>query len=977
MLGGLALSEVKQNGMKPNEVKLNKVKLNKVKLNKVKLNKVKLNNVKMSTAGAKSCKETQIGKKYLEQKKKNSTQNKESKNQRCNKKKKRNMRSKLFVTLFTTCLVTLSSVQGREYFSGFVNKKLKNLLQCNLVAYYNLRDHGPDPNSFLDFLGEPEQFYWFVEHYLSVPFTIPSHLKDKKEHNFSSCSNRSWVSEFLRKYEEPDIKELMTYLDKEQKVFFSYNFENQEPVAKYTSFTIKEFHKYCILPPLIETNIKLKDKNGLLSFQLNRQEYKVFLTSIGTPISALKKLYQSMEDGERKNIVKNILENERTSKVFVNCPVYTIKLHYTKECDSQPNVLKCLDNYIKKLCDNRFAGKEKGTFCDDLLFLFDALQQPYVDYFKKFLSRDDVHLVKPQSVWGFPMFTKYKPRDLKNPNNNIPLDVFKVLSNKNKLFLSFFDEIPKSPYYIDENPGLIRLSEFASSIFDKLNRFFYAFKKKGHRISPVSVKELSHNISDYSFKHDTSNIECKNVKKSLNLDLETEVAKAMAVQQICKTIENLIMTRGNTDNLLKTDTAFVHKGFRMQCILIATHVEAYNITRQLLNMESMLSLTRYTSLYLHKFFKSVTHLKGNFLYEHPTAIRHARICGRAVLHVPAVLYRRNIYIAETFLSLYLGLSNLVSSNPSSPFFEYSIIEFLISYFNKDPEKFILYLFSIVSVLHINVYYYEQLYCHHKQQFEILRSKMIHPNIANRILENLKSLLKSTRYMRMRSFYMKIENEDLFDKRKVFDVLYAYDEFLSSAEAQQKATVEDMSDEPVDLETTNDGIGFRKEDIIFEADQGSLESIEEELEGGSEGIDADQGKKAVEYLKMVPDEEKANLADRNKELELDLYKYIGTINQSTAEVGTVSRHTPTPPPSTGDNTSEGKPAKAASKGINFRLGQIGKHFKKFKTKDSSKLKKGADFYESTFALNETPEESTSEATGSNSNASLKVIPEGEE
>lgn len=244
-----------------------------------------------------------------------------------------------------------------------------------------------------------------------------------------------------------------------------------------------------------------------------------------------------------------------------------------------------------------------------------------------------------------------------------------------------------------------------------------------------------------------------------------EVVKGVAAQKICKIIEHLILKKGNKEKSGKKEIDDIYKGFRMQCILIATHVEAFNIIRQLLNMESMLSLTRYTSLYLHKFFKSVTTLKGNFLYENPSAIKHARACGRAVLHVPAVLYRRNIYLAETFLSLYLGISNLVSSNPSSPFFEYAVIEFLVYYFNKDPEKYLLYLFSIVSVLYINMYYYEQLFCHHKEQFELLRSKMIHPNIADRILENIKSLMKNPRYTKMRSFYLKFENDNLFDKRK--------------------------------------------------------------------------------------------------------------------------------------------------------------------------------------------------------------------
>ncbi|GAB65630.1 rhoptry protein [Plasmodium cynomolgi strain B] len=861
------------------------------------------------------------------------------------------MRSKLFVTLFITCLVTLSYVQvlGKEHFSGFVNKKLKNLLQCNLVAYYNLRDNGPDPNSFLDFVGEPEQFYWFIEHYLSVPFSIPKNMKNKKGNNFKSCVNRSWVSEFLRKYEEPDINELMKFLDKEQKVYFSYTFENVEPVAKYTSFPLKEFHKYCILPPLIETNIKQKDSGKMLSLQLNREEYKIYLSSVGTPMSALKNLYLSMEDGEKKGILKNIVETKGTNDVFVNCPVYDLKLHYNKECGSQPNILKCLDNYIKELCERRISG-------------------PYVQNFKKFLTRGDVHLVKPQSVWGIPLFTTYKPRDIQNSKNNVPSDVFKVLSSKNKLFLSFFDEIPKSPYYMEESQPLIKLSDFASSIFDKLHRFFYAFKKKGNEISPVSIKELIHNISDFSLKHDT--IECKAVKKSLNLDLEVEVAKGVAAEKICKIIEGLVLIKGKKEKSVKKQMDDVHKGFRMQCILIGTHVEAFNIVRQLLNMESMLSLTRYTSLYLHKFFKSVTNLKEKFLYENPIAIRHARACGRAILHVPAVLYRRNIYIAETFLSLYLGLSNLVSSNPSSPFFEYAIIEFLVSYFNKGSEKFLLYLFSIVSVLYINIYYYEQLYCHHREQFELLRSKMIHPNVAERILENIKTLMKSPRYTKMRSFYMKFESEDMFDKRKVFEVLYSFDEFLNSSDAQQKAKMQDISDESIDLDTTSDGIGLRKEDLFFESEQGSMESVDD-MEEGLEGVDTNQRKKAAEYLKMVSDEEKANLADKNKELELDLYKYIGTLNQASLGVGTISSHSPSTAARMGLSSAGSGAIRPASKGVNQRLAQMGKDLKRMKGKDASKLRKGADFYESTVSLNQAPsDESTSEGKGSNTNVSIE-------
>ncbi|GAW80118.1 high molecular weight rhoptry protein 3 [Plasmodium gonderi] len=886
------------------------------------------------------------------------------------------MQRKLFVTLFTTCLVTLPSilVHGKEYFSGFVHKKLKNLLQCNFVAYYNIGNNGPDPNSFLDFVGEPEQFYWFIEHYLSVPFKIPKHLKNNKIHNFSSCKNRSWVSEFLRKYEEPDIYELMKFLDKEQKLYFSQNFENIEPVAKYTSFSFKEFHKYCILPPLIETNIKKKDKGGFLSYQLNEEEYKIYLNSLGSPISALKNVYSHMEDGERKSLLMNIVEMEDSNEVLVNCPVYDLKLHYNKDCGSEPNILKCLDNYIKKLCKRRIAKREHGTFCDHLLFLFDALKEPYVENFKKFLKRNDVHLVKPQSVWGVPLFNTYKPRDIKDPKKNVPADVFKVLSSKNKLFLSFVDEIPNNPYYVEESQPLVKLSSFTSSIFDKLHRFFQIFKKQGKAISPVSVKELSHNISDFSFKRDTSDIECKNVKKSLNLDLEVEVAKGVAAEKICKIIEKYVLTKENKGKTLKGEFMLqlddVHKGFRLECVLLSTHVEGYNIIRQLLNMESMLSLTRYTSLYLHKFFKTVTSLKGNFLYENANAIKYAQSCGTAVLHVPAVLYRRNIYLSETFLSLYLGLSNLVSSNPSSPFFEYAIIEFLVSYFNKGSEKFILYFISIMSVLYINIYYYEQLYCYHNEHFELLRSKMIHPNVANRILENISMLIKSPRYAKMYALYTKFDDEVIFNKEKVFEILYSFDQFLSSADAQKKAKMQNISDDLVDLDTTSDGIGFRKEDIFFESENiGSMESAGEETDEDLEGIDKNQQKKITEYLSMIPEGESANLDNKNKELELELYKYIGPINNNTTEVGTISSHSPSASSHEGLDAEEGSDVTSSVQDVKEKTGQMGKDFKRMKGKSSSQFRKGTDSYESLTSLGQISSgEFSNEDKGSNTNIS---------
>lgn len=238
--------------------------------------------------------------------------------------------------------------------------------------------------------------------------------------------------------------------------------------------------------------------------------------------------------------------------------------------------------------------------------------------------------------------------------------------------------------------------------------------------------------------------------------------KGIAAEKLCKIIEKFILTK---DDASKPEKSDIHRGFRILCILISTHVEAYNIVRQLLNMESMISLTRYTSLYIHKFFKSVTLLKGNFLYKNNKAIRYSRACSKASLHVPSVLYRRNIYIPETFLSLYLGLSNLVSSNPSSPFFEYAIIEFLVTYYNKGSEKFVLYFISIISVLYINEYYYEQLSCFYPKEFELIKSRMIHPNIVDRILKGIDNLMKSTRYDKMRTMYLDFESSDIFSREK--------------------------------------------------------------------------------------------------------------------------------------------------------------------------------------------------------------------
>ncbi|SBT76251.1 high molecular weight rhoptry protein 3, putative [Plasmodium ovale] len=866
------------------------------------------------------------------------------------------MPTNFLVTFFVACLITFSSVQvaGLEPFSGFVNKKLRNLLQCNIIAYYHLREDGPDPGSFLDFVGEPEQFYWFIEHYLSVPFRLPNHLKHKDVHNFTPCLNRSWVSEFLKKYEDPDITALMAYLDKEQRAYFTYTFEKLEPVGKYTSFPIKEFHKYCILPPLIETNIKKKNTGKLLSFQLNKDEYKIYLGSVGTPISALKNVFLNMPDGKRKEDLKIIIDNQDGNSIFVNCPIYYLNLHYKKECGSQPNILKCLDTYIRNSCLKTGYSAESASLCEHLGFLFDALSDEYSQNFAKFLSNDDLHLVKPQSVWGVPLFSTYKPKDYEDAQGNLPTSVFKVLNKKNRLFLSFFDQIPKSPYYVEENKRLLQLSEYASSIFDKLHRFFYIFKKHGSSINPVSVKELSHNIIDFKFKKSSNSIQCENVKNSLNLNLDVELVKGIAAEKICKVIEKYVLTTQPKEQTLKGRFKLqlddVHKGFRTQCILLSTHVEAFNIVRQLLNLESVLSLTRYTSLYLHKFFKSITSLKGNFLYDHPNAIKYARSCGRAVLHVPAVLYRRNIYLAETFLSLYLGLSNLVSSNPTSPFFEYAIIEFLVTYFNKGSEKFILYFISIISVLQINSYYYEQLYCHHQDKFEALRSKIIHPSIVSTIIENVKVLISSPRYSKMKSLFTKFDTEDIFDKRKVFELVYNFDTYMNSSDAQERAKLQEISDDAIDLETTNDGIGYRKADVFFETNQ--QDSYDPTEDDSEEGANKKEQENASKFAHMVPDDENLSINDKNKELELELYKYIGSLDEKGLEPGTF-KDEPYPP--------EAEPTKSTIQPVrpvspsdekNSDNAELKLELKKKKGKSPpAKLRKGVDFYESTPSLDQ--------------------------
>ncbi|KAI4839295.1 high molecular weight rhoptry protein 3 [Plasmodium brasilianum] len=885
------------------------------------------------------------------------------------------MRKYFFVTFFVTCFITLAPIHGKDYFSGYLNKELNELLKCNFIAYYYLKSSEPDPDSFLDFVGEPEQFYWFIEYFLSVPFKVPWHLKHANVYNFLPCLKRSWVSEFLRKYEEPAIEELMESLDNEQRSFFSHTFKDKKPTGKFTAVAVKEFHKYCILPPIIETNIRIKGDGGYLTFQLNKDEYKIYLSSVGTHIAALKNLFLNMKDEKRKNTLKIIIENEKEKHVQVACPTFYMNLQYSKDCNNQPNFFACVDNYIRKACSYRDIKKNSENICDHLLFLFGSLRKTYMENFKKFLLQKDKQLTKPQSVWGVPLFKKYAPDDYRNKNKNIPTNIFKSLNAKNKLFFSFYDGIPKSAYYVDVQQPMMRLSDYVSSIYDKLHHFFNGFKQSPSQIKQLTIRELSHEIFDFSFKQEKDEIECKNVKKSLNLNLEVDVMKGAAAEKICKIIERHVLTKRPKISTKKFDFKIklddVHKGFRIRCILLSTHVEAYNIIRQLLNLESVLSLTRYTSLYLHKFFKSVKSLKGNFLYNNADALKYARSCGRSVLHVPAVLYRRNIYLAETFLSLYVGLSNLVSSNPSSPFFEYAIIGFLVTYFNKGSEKFILYFISIISVLYINVYYYEQLYCHYNDKFQILRSKMINPNVAHRVIANINKIINKSRYSQMRAVYRKFEGVGLFSKERMFEVLYDFDEFLSTKSGKEGVKFQDISDETVDLETTNDGIGYRIEDVFFESDQQeSEEAMDDDMEDSIEGSDKNQQYNASQFINTVPDNVNLNINDKNKELELELYKYIGNLEEKGLATPGTSVQEPNVPSDVSSQRTAGRSIKPLYKDIKNKMEQVGKEVTNKRGKSLvSKIKKGVDIVESTNVLDE---DSTKDSSVVDSGSSLDDV-----
>lgn len=319
-------------------------------------------------------------------------------------------------------------------------------------------------------MDEPEQFYWFVEHFLSVKFRVPKHLKDKNIHNFTPCLNRSWVSEFLKEYEEPFVNPVMKFLDKEQRLFFTYNFGDVEPQGKYTYFPVKEFHKYCILPPLIKTNIKDGESGEFLKYQLNKEEYKVFLSSVGSQMTAIKNLYSTVEDEQRKQLLKVIIENESTNDISVQCPTYNIKLHYTKECANSNNILKCIDEFLRKTCEKKTESKHPSAdLCEHLQFLFESLKNPYLDNFKKFMTNSDFTLIKPQSVWNVPIFDIYKPKNYLDSVQNLDTECFKKLNSKNLIFLSFHDDIPNNPYYNVELQEIVKLSTYTYSIFGNIS----------------------------------------------------------------------------------------------------------------------------------------------------------------------------------------------------------------------------------------------------------------------------------------------------------------------------------------------------------------------------------------------------------------------------------------------------------------------------------------------------------------------------
>ncbi|CAD2086299.1 high molecular weight rhoptry protein 3, putative [Plasmodium vinckei lentum] len=778
-----------------------------------------------------------------------------------------NSLTKLFLVSLST--FSVSQVWGKEYFNGLLTQNLTDILQCNLISYYNSKPGGPDPDSFLDFVDEPEQFYWFVENYLAVPFSVPPHLSANSDHNWEPCLKKKWMSEFLKEYEEPDVSYLANILDKEQRFYYKDAFRGKEPVAKYAIFEIKEFDSYCILPPFVQTNIKNKDNKEYLSFQMDKTDYQIYLEMNGNKHSAMKHLYENMEYSEKKEIVKAIAEANNENSFQLICPSYYIKLHYNTECKPNSNILTCIDEHIKTKCLDGVKNDENPNICDHLINLFNSLKDFQLESFHKFLTTDELKLTKPRGPWVHPLFHVYDRKDHLNPKINILPDEFKRFNPQNSIYFSFSAEIPEKYSYVDNVPMNFKLNKYSSSVFDTFQNIFSVFKKKSTPIPPASVKEISQKIEDFEFKTAKAPVQCMAVKKSLDLSIEVDIFKVAGVENICNVIDKYALTQDSDfkkkpkeKKMQKLDQ--IEKGFHIDCILVSTHVEAYNLIRQFLNLENVLSLVRYTSLYTHKFFKSVTSLKGNFLYDNPNAIKYARSCGSAVLYIPAVLYRRNLYVPETFLSLYLGLSNLVSSNPSSPFFEYSIIEFLVSYFNKGAAKFLYYFISIISVLHINRYYYEQIYCHHNKHFDALKSKMIHPDIVQSILKKLKSMLSSPRYAKMMELYNNLESDILFNYDEMIKILMKFDEFAQNKDVQERAQKKIDEEEKPEINSLEEMAKYNEEWLP-------------KLTKPTIPLDPkDKPNPNIKFDENVRSDDNLTLADRDKELELHLFKYIGNL-----------------------------------------------------------------------------------------------------
>ncbi|CDU16563.1 high molecular weight rhoptry protein 3, putative [Plasmodium yoelii] len=785
----------------------------------------------------------------------------------------KNSLKKLFLASLST--FSISQVWGKDYFNGVLNQKLSDLLQCNFIAYYNAKVGGPNPNAFLDFVEEPEQFQWFVENYLSVPFKAPQHLSFNGEHDFKPCSKKKWMSEFLKEYEEPDISYLAKSLDNEQRHYYKTTFGDIEPVGKYAIFEVKEFDSYCILPPLVQTTIKDKNTKEYLSFQMDRTDYQIYLEMMGGKLSAMKHLCANMDYSEKKEVAKAIAEANNENSFKLVCPSYYLKLHYNAECKTKDNILSCIDDHIKNSCLNATKNEENPSICDHLINLFNSLRDYQIESFHKFLTTNELSFTKPKEPWVKPLFYVYSRKDLVNPNKQILSDAFKELKPKNKIYFSFSAEIPSGSNYVDNTQSNFKLGKKSSNIFvDAFQKIFSIFKRKSPSIPYISVKELSHKIDDFDFKTPKAPIQCMMIKKTLDLSIEVDIFKVAGAENICSVIEKYALSKDSDFKKTSKDKKLqkldkIQKGFHVECILISTHIEAYNLIRQYLNLENVLSLVRYTSLYLHKFFKTVTSLKDHFLYNNMNAIKYAKSCGTAVLHVPSVLYRRNIYVPETFLSLYLGLSNLVLSNPSSPFFEYSIMDFFTSYFNKGTKKFIYYFISVISILHINRYYYEQIYCHHDKYFEALKSKMIHPDIVNKILEKIKSILNTPRYSKMLELYNKLEDDKLFDYDEMVKILKGFDEFAQNKDVQERAQRQIDNEEKPEIQTLEDMAKYNEEWLP----KFSPPTVP------YDDKDHPKPNPNIKFDENIRSDDNLTIADRDKELELELFRYIGTLKES--------------------------------------------------------------------------------------------------